>query len=151
MSDVFEEERQKLHFSTLCSTFPPILLSPPWCHSLRRNVSASGVSRTVWSPYSSCAPSRPLPLHSLSSPSTMGWTSWILSGHIFDHFQDLCFSLGQNLEEVWESLIPELSGPAKGHSPDHLGWLWTEPAASQLAALFVEGKVKRNIVFLSLW
>lgn len=26
---LFEEVRQKLHFSTLCSTLPPILLSPP--------------------------------------------------------------------------------------------------------------------------
>lgn len=40
------------------------------------------------------------------------------------------FSLGQNLEEVWKSLSSELSGPAKGHSPDHLRWLWPEPAAS---------------------
>ena len=35
----------------------------------------------------------------------------------------------------WKSLSSELSGSAKGHRPNHPGWLWMEPAAVISSAL----------------
>lgn len=124
------EERQKLHFSSLCSTFSPILLSSPWCLSLQHNVSASRVSSTVWSP--------PLPLH--VCPHTIFFLISILTHYyrlyflaprcpLFWSFSKSPFLSGSEFRGGWESLSSKLSGPAKGHRPDHLGWLWTEPAA----------------------
>lgn len=83
---VFEEVRQKLQFSALCSTFRPrfalaAVMSAPQGWVAQCDPLLFMCALFLFSLYPHPEP-------------------WICSVHGFDHFQDLAFSLGQNLE-VW--------------------------------------------------
>lgn len=75
-----------------------------------------------------CAPT-PSSSSFQSSPTTIDCISWIHAVLFFWSFSKSLFLSGSEFRGGWELLNSKLSGPAKGHSPDHPGWLWTEPAA----------------------
>lgn len=130
-----------LFSSTLCFH----RLISPWCLSFLHNVSASRVSSTVWSsPLHVC-------LHAFFFISLL-----ILSSR--PYFSDtlplsflIIINISLSLSEFrggWKSLSSELSGSAKGHSPNHPGWLWTEPAVISSTLSGREPKKDdKNIVF----
>lgn len=110
-------------------------LFPPFCfHRLDACLSNIMSAPRGW--VAQCDP--PLPLH--VCPHTIFFLISILSHYYRLYFLDPRCSLswsfskspflsGSEFRGGWASLSSNLSGPAKGHSPDHLGWLWTEPEA----------------------
>lgn len=72
--------------------------------------------------------SDPFPLRSWWAPTSL--------------YLSLSFSVAE-FRWGWKSLSSELSGSAKGHSPNHLGWLWAEPEAVISGAL-PESEPKRR-------